>query len=139
MCWRGSSQKQSAAITHRVVLSVRLAKPKMGEACNGCGYCCATEPCSLAAEYLHCSTGPCVALEVRDGRTVCGLVRNPLGYLWKAVHPDADDPVLEPAPEIEEAHRLSVELAAALGLGKGCDADDDEHADAWSWSLRACA
>ena len=120
-----------------MVLSVQLPKPRLGEACNGCGYCCTTEPCRLAAEYLHCSTGPCVALEVRDGRTVCGLVRNPLGYLFKAADPDVDVPVRDSAPEIEAAHQVSVELAAALGLGKGCDADDDEHADAWS--SQSCA
>lgn len=109
----------------------RLTKPIQGSACNGCGYCCATEPCALAHEFLHCTVGPCVALEVREGRTFCGLVRNPLGYLFKAAHPQADVPLLEEAPDNDEGHRLSVKLAAALGLGHGCDASDDEESAAW--------
>lgn len=76
--------------------------------------------------------GPCVALEHREGKLQCGLVRNPLGYLFKAAHPGADVPVLEDAPDSEEGHRLSVQLAASLGLGMGCDADDDEGAEAWN-------
>lgn len=86
----------------------------------------------MARELLHCAVGPCVALEWREERTVCGLVRNPLGYLFKAAHPDADVPVLDPAPEIEEGFELSSKLAATLGLGTGCDADDDERSAAWA-------
>ncbi|WP_155633130.1 hypothetical protein [Burkholderia stagnalis] len=108
------------------------AKPKFGESCNGCGYCCTVGPCMLAQEFLHCMTGPCVALEVQDGRTVCGLVRNPLGYLFQAAHPAESVSVLEAPPSIDLGHRLSVEFAAALGLGEGCDADDDDESAAWS-------
>lgn len=109
-----------------------LPKPKFGEACNGCGYCCTTEPCMLAQEFLNCRNGPCVALESRDGRTFCGLVRNPLGYLYSAVHPLEKVPLLDPAPELEEGFQLSTKFAAALGFGMGCDADDDEDAQAWT-------
>lgn len=113
------------------MLQLRLPKPPQGSACTGCGYCCAVEPCQLAREHLKCTVGPCVALEVRDGRTFCGLVRNPLGYLFQAAHPEADTPVLEAAPDVEEGHRLSVELASALGLGQGCDAADDDESATW--------
>ena len=112
-----------------------LQKPKFGEPCNGCGYCCNTEPCELAKEVLHCMTGPCVALEARDGRAICGLVRNPLGYLFKAAHPEADVPVLEAAPDIRAGAQLSSDLAAALGIGMGCDSDDDDVSSAWPVSL----
>ncbi|NML61806.1 hypothetical protein HHL21_12085 [Massilia sp. RP-1-19] len=114
-----------------------LQKPKFGEPCNGCGYCCTMEPCKLAQEFLRCMTGPCVALETRDGRAICGLVRNPLGYLFKAAHPEADVPVLEDAPDIEASTQLSGDLAAALGIGKGCDTADDEESLAWPVSFPA--
>ena len=51
-----------------------LKKPAAGEPCNGCGYCCTEQLCQLAVEFLGCSTGPCLALEERGGRTLCGLV-----------------------------------------------------------------
>lgn len=103
------------------------SKPKRGEPCNGCSYCCSTEPCSLAKEFLNCQAGPCVALEYEVGRTRCGLVRNPLGYLFAAKNPGAEINVLDPAPAIEEGYRLSTQIAQALGLGMGCDADDPEE------------
>ncbi len=101
-----------------------LPKPKFGQPCNGCGYCCTVQPCQLAREMLNCHTGPCVALEAQGDRHVCGLVRNPLAYLFKAAHPTADVPLLDPPPPGEAAARLSADLASALGLGMGCDSDD---------------
>lgn len=107
------------------------SKPKYGAACNGCGYCCTVEPCMLAKEFLQCLSGPCVALETSEGATVCGLVRNPLAYLFQAAHPDSDTDVLGEPPPIEQGHQLSVKFAAALGVGQGCDAIDDQAAAAW--------
>lgn len=85
----------------------------------------------LARQFLHCQSGPCVALEASEGKAICGLVRNPLGYLFKAAHPEADVPVLDAAPNIEEGYDLSVKFAAALGVGQGCDSADDEDSAAW--------
>lgn len=85
----------------------------------------------LAQEFLHCDSGPCVALETAEGKAICGLVRNPLGYLYKAAHPEAEVSVLDAAPNIQKGHEISVEFAAALGFGKGCDAADDEAAASW--------
>lgn len=111
-----------------------LPKPRFGAPCNGCGYCCAVQPCALAEEFLNCVTGPCVALE-RDGeRTGCGLVRNPLGYLFKAARPNSVESVLDAALPSEVASELSAEMARALGIGLGCDSDDD--ADSAVWPLR---
>lgn len=101
-------------------------KPKFGDPCNGCGYCCTVQPCQLAEEFLRCSTGPCVALEVRDDRTLCGLARNPLGYLFKAAHPSANVPLLDEPPAIEVAVDLSRQISSTLGIGLGCDAADDK-------------
>lgn len=102
-----------------------LPKPTFGQACNGCGYCCTVQPCQLAREFLNCHTGPCVALETQQERHICGLVRNPLAYLYKVMNPMADVPLLDPPPPSESAARLSADIASALGLGMGCDADDD--------------
>lgn len=102
-----------------------LPKPEHGQACNGCGFCCTVEPCGLAREFLGCSIGPCLALEQQGERTVCGLVRNPLGYLFKAANPEADVDLLAPPAAVEASAVLSAEMAAALGLGQGCDAVDD--------------
>lgn len=107
------------------------SKPIFGEPCNGCGYCCTMEPCQLAQDFLGCTTGPCVALEYQAERTICGLVRNPLGYIFKAAHPDENVPVLEAAPASEASNQLSADLAAALGVGRGCDSDDDQTSKIW--------
>lgn len=109
----------------------QISKPKFGEACNGCGYCCNSEPCALAREFLHCTTGPCLALETVDGRFICGLVRNPLGYVYMVNHPGEHNAAMEAAPDLDEGHKLSVKIASTLGLGKGCDADDDMQSASW--------
>lgn len=111
-------------------------KPRLGEACNGCGYCCTVEPCLLAKEFLHCITGPCYALESSAGRSRCGLVRNPLGYLFKAANPTAEVDLLAAPAELEEGYRLSVAFAAALGVGQGCDAEDTAESTCWPSSAR---
>ena len=72
-----------------------------------------TEPCQLAVEFLHCTAGPCVALERADGRTYCGLVRHPAKYLFG-----------EDMPQVVTGNFSSL-LAGMLGLGMGCDAEDD--------------
>jgi hypothetical protein len=102
---------------------VTVLKPAFGESCNGCGFCCETEPCALAKSILRCTSGPCVALEYEGGRTYCGLVRHPLHHLWNVAHPtnpmswrDASGASDDPA--------LSVQIASMLRLGAGCDADD---------------
>ena len=106
-------------------------KPKYGQPCNGCGYCCTTEPCDLASEYLDCHAGPCIALETADGKSGCGLVRNPLAYLYLHVHPDSDPAILQDAKLIASGADLSTQIAAALGVGRGCDSIDDEQAASW--------
>jgi hypothetical protein len=108
-----------------------ILKPAFNSPCNGCGYCCSVQPCRLAEEFLNCTTGPCVALEKREGRAVCGLMRNPLAYIFQAAHPEQDVPVLDEAPDDEVTKKLSADIAEALGAGKGCDSDDDEDAFAW--------
>lgn len=112
-------------------------KPKIGTACNGCGYCCAVQPCDIAVEFLGAaSAGACPALE-RDsatGGTVCGMIVRPLHYLLadglQRMGASAGDPALQPAHA-----ELSASIAQALGAGRGCDSDDDEDSKQWPWPV----
>jgi hypothetical protein len=51
-------------------------KPALGETCNGCGACCAAEPCPIGAVMSLRRSGRCHALEWDDGaqRYRCGLL-----------------------------------------------------------------
>ncbi len=51
-------------------------KPPMGEPCNGCGLCCATEPCPIGTVTSLRRRGRCTALEWHeaDARYRCGLL-----------------------------------------------------------------
>lgn len=44
-------------------------KPTYGLPCNGCGWCCASEPCGIAREFIGADgEGPCPAqFEKRNG------------------------------------------------------------------------
>jgi len=54
-------------------------KPASGEPCNGCGVCCAYEPCPVAMVFLFQRKGACRALlwQEEEGRYACGMVRQP--------------------------------------------------------------
>ncbi|MDP4027071.1 hypothetical protein Q8W71_31260 [Methylobacterium sp. NEAU 140] len=85
-------------------------KPPVGAACNGCGFCCAAEPCGIAREYIGAGAeGPCPALEFEAGRFWCGMVRRPGHYLGLP-HDWADA-------------AIGATVAEALGAGRGCDAE----------------
>lgn len=104
--------KAPAAAARRViVLRQTPAKPPKGQPCNGCGFCCAAEPCALARELLDCTEGPCLALEHDGGRTYCGLVRRPARYLTVT-------------GEDLPATAFSALFAGLLRLGAGCDSED---------------
>jgi hypothetical protein len=79
------------------------AKPALGEPCNGCGACCATEPCPVGAVMSLKRSGQCVALEwdERETRYRCGL-------LARSAQTGAP------------ARRL---VARWIAAGQGCDAD----------------
>lgn len=72
-------------------------KPKFGDSCNRCGYCCATEVCAVGKETGGGEYAPCNHLE-HDNETDlfgCALIRE-LG---------ADN-----------------EISKQIGAGTGCDA-----------------
>jgi hypothetical protein len=116
--------------THTITLltpdTLPLPKPRLHESCNGCGYCCVVEPCMLAKEFLDCHEGPCVALEQADGRTYCGLVRNPLLHLYRAHGPGEVAPDVQLRQAAATNTDLGVQFASTLRLGAGCDADDPD-------------
>jgi hypothetical protein len=59
-------------------------KPRLGDACNGCGVCCLAEPCPLGVLVSLRLRGPCRALRWDDAtrRYRCGLAhRSPWARL----------------------------------------------------------
>lgn len=102
-------------------------KPAFGQPCNGCGYCCAAEPCGIAREFIGADEeGPCPALECEGGRFSCGMIVRPLVYLGQAAGiSDAFSLPRGAKAEPDEADaELGRQIAEALGAGRGCDADD---------------
>ncbi len=79
------------------------AKPPVGQSCNGCGMCCATEPCPIGAVASLRHRGRCEALEWDDEAT-----RYRCGLLVKA------------ATAGRGAQRL---VARWIAAGQGCDAE----------------
>lgn len=79
-------------------------KPAVGAACNGCGVCCAAEPCPVGMVVSLKRHGACSALRWSDEseRYVCGLLngrRGPLAWLlrrWIAAGAGCDSD-LEPS------------------------------------------
>lgn len=86
-------------------------KPAVGAPCNGCGVCCAAEPCPLGQLRFLRRQGHCPALEWQDGHYRCGLLARPGHYL----------PGL-PARWQAGARRL---LARWIAAGRGCDSAVD--------------
>lgn len=54
-------------------------KPPVGAACNGCGLCCAAEPCPLGVLLSRRRRGRCRALlwSAGQGRYLCGALASP--------------------------------------------------------------
>lgn len=59
------------------------AKPAIGAVCNGCGVCCAVEPCPIGMLISRKRQGRCAALQWDEVQTryVCGVVAQPEAYL----------------------------------------------------------
>ena len=87
------------------------AKPAVGAACNGCGVCCAWQPCPLGVLVTGRRHGQCAALRWDDGASHyrCAMVQAPES-VWPAL-PRLVRPALR---------RLAQRWIAA---GVGCDAD----------------
>jgi len=97
----------------RQVILLRVeapAKPAFGAPCNGCGVCCATEPCPLGVVISRRRTGTCDALvwDEEDNRYSCGAIVNPQAVL--------------PRKLAWLAPSFTVLAKRWIAAGKGCDA-----------------
>ena len=59
------------------------AKPPVGRACNGCGVCCAAQPCPLGMWLSGRTRGACAVLRWNEaqGRYLCGALHAPKQHL----------------------------------------------------------
>lgn len=93
---------------HRVILLRAEAprKPELAAACNGCGLCCAAQPCPLGMLLSRRWHGRCRALQwqAAESRYVCGVLTQPGRWLpWLP-------------------HGLATRLAARwIAAARGCD------------------
>ena len=52
-------------------------KPKMGEPCNNCGWCCLTEVCPIGAWVTRSTVAPCTLLDTKGDKHYCTLAIDP--------------------------------------------------------------
>jgi len=59
------------------------SKPAIGQACNGCGVCCAAAPCPVALVFLWQWRGACRALlwDAAQQMYRCGMVLQPQSFV----------------------------------------------------------
>ncbi|MEP7057946.1 MAG: hypothetical protein ABI809_09280 [Caldimonas sp.] len=84
-------------------------KPDFSEPCNGCGVCCASEPCPLGIVASRRTKGACDALvwNTDESRYRCGLITEPAAHLPRTLQWAA--PIVA-----KVAHRY-------IAAGSGCD------------------
>ena len=100
------------AIISRIELQPRApAKPALGAPCNGCGACCALEPCPIGRLFFLRLRGPCPALLWQDEKAAygCGMVLAPGRFLPWLPH--------------SLYSWASRSFARQIAAGRGCDAD----------------
>jgi len=97
-------------------------KPRPGAACNGCGVCCAWQPCPLGMLVSRRRQGPCAALawDATSARYRCGMISDttaqlPQAFRWLA-------PLV--APLVKKWARRWI------AAGQGCDSDLETEAPA---------
>ena len=83
-------------------------KPPAGAACNGCGVCCAAEPCPLGMLLSRRRRGACVALRWNEaaGRYHCDVLAHPSSHL----------------PWLPKRWARGL-VARWIAAGQGCDCD----------------
>ena len=90
-------------------------QPALGAACNGCGVCCAMEPCPVGRAVTGKRTGACAALVWDEPNCVyrCGVLTQPQAMLMRLGLPSVLTAALAPL--------LRVWARRAIAAGKGCD------------------
>ncbi len=75
--------KHSDGESFIAIHSAAPAKPLLGEPCNGCGVCCAAQPCPVSRLLLGHRSGACPALrwQAHERRYACGMVTEPGRFL----------------------------------------------------------
>ncbi|MEN9482152.1 MAG: hypothetical protein RJB37_32 [Pseudomonadota bacterium] len=111
------------AATDRRVIQIRVdapRKPAPGQACNGCGLCCLTEPCPVGMLASQRRDGACHMLEWDEGaaRYVCGLLTGQHAPLPVWLRPAA--PLL----------RRSARRLIAAGIGCDCTLEVESDVEA---------
>jgi len=81
-------------------------KPRFGERCNHCGYCCLVEVCAVGKEWTGRTIGPCKLLVGEDP---------------KQSNYDPDKHYCTLAIELEEMKKV-------IGAGSGCCAETQNEA-----------
>ncbi|WP_288842250.1 hypothetical protein [uncultured Deefgea sp.] len=98
---------------HQIIHLHPLAptKPAVGAVCNGCGVCCAAEPCPVGVLISRKRRGRCAALvwDEAQHRYWCGMLLKPARYL----------PVNWPWLN----RRISRWAQRSIAAGLGCDSD----------------
>ncbi|MBV8467961.1 MAG: hypothetical protein JO218_18615 [Burkholderiales bacterium] len=98
-------------IQHVILYREAPPKPAFGAPCNGCGVCCAAEPCPVGRRLFRVEAGACPALVwlADEGRYACGVLRDPHSYLR-----------FLPRSAEGLARRW---IARRIAAGAGCDSD----------------
>jgi hypothetical protein len=60
---------------HLEALKAIEIKPKMGQPCNNCGWCCIRETCPVGVELSPPGDAVCAMLVPKDGKYFCKLSR----------------------------------------------------------------
>lgn len=99
---------------NKIMINLPLAKPYVGQPCNGCGLCCHIQLCNTGAFLLKKSPtfgektikGKCPALLSKpEGRFTCGLIESPERFIKSTYRPEI----------------ISKTVATLVGSGTGCD------------------
>ena len=110
--------RDDPAVRHQVIHlhPEAPAKPAPGAACNGCGVCCASEPCPVGVLVSRRTQGACAALVWGDGVQAyrCGLVEQPATHLPR--------PLAFAAPLLRRLARRMI----AAGIGCDCSLEPAE-------------
>jgi hypothetical protein len=71
------------SITYVTLHAAVPPKPTFGAPCNGCGACCAAEPCPVSRVLLGHRNGACPALRWQEGEKCyrCGMLEAPADHL----------------------------------------------------------